>query len=70
MTPEQLEFEVAMIIADNEAQGKMAQCDMLELHRATGINCGELLPMMRFLVRMGKFVAHISINKIPILTRQ
>lgn len=70
MKPEQLEFEVAMIIADKQAQGKMPQCDMLELHKATGVNCGELLPMMRRLVRAGKFVAHISINKIPILTRQ
>jgi hypothetical protein len=70
MTPEQLEFEVAMIIADKEAQGKMAQCDMLELHRSTGTPTAELLPLMRYLARTGKFVAHISINKIPILTRQ
>ena len=69
MTPEQLEFEVAMIIADKEAQGKMAQCDMLELHRATDVDCCELLPMMRYLARAGKYAAHISINKIPILTR-
>lgn len=69
MTPEQLEFEVAMIIADKEAQGKMAQCDMLELHKVTGVDCSELLPLMRHLVRTGKFIAHISINKIPILTR-
>lgn len=70
MTPEQLEFEVAMIIADKEAQGKMAQCDMLELHKATGVGCGELLPLMRSLAGVGKFVAHITINKIPILTRK
>ena len=69
MTPEQLEFEVAMIIADKEAQGKMAQCDMLELHKATGVDRCELLPMMRYLARAGKYAAHISINKIPILTR-
>lgn len=69
MTPEQLEFEVAMIIADKQAQGKMAQCDMLELHRATGTPTAELLPMMRYLARVGKYAAHISINKIPILTR-
>ena len=69
MTPEQLEFEVAMIIADKEAQGKMAQCDMLELHRATGAPTAELLPLMRYLARTGKFAAHISIHKIPILSR-
>lgn len=70
MTLEQLEFEVAMIIADKQASGKMAQCDMIELHKTTGVDCGELLPMMRRLVRAGKFAAHISINKIPILSRK
>lgn len=70
MTAEQLEFEVAMVIAEKEAQGKMAQCDLLELHKATGVGCGELLPLMRSLARVGKFVAHITINKIPILTRK
>ena len=70
MTPEQLEIEVASIIADNEAKGMLAQCDMLDLHRATGMPCSELLPLMRHLARTGKFVAHISINKIPILAKR
>lgn len=62
---------VEWVIAENENKGKApAQCDMLELHKATGVGCSELLPLMRHLVRTGKFVAHISINKIPILTRQ
>lgn len=69
MTPEQLEFEVAMIIANKQSHGEMAQCDMLELHKATGMPCAELLPLMRHLARAGKFIAHISINKIPILAR-
>lgn len=65
-----IEKIVEVVIAEKEAQGKMAQCDMLELHKATGVGCGELLPLMRRLARVGKFVAHITINKIPILTRK
>ena len=65
-----IEKIVEVIIAEKEAQGKMSQCDMLELHKATGVGCGELLPLMRRLARVGKFVAHVTINKIPILTRK
>lgn len=65
-----IEKIVEVVIAEKEAQGKMAQCDMLELHKATGVGCGELLPLMRRLARVGKFVAHVTINKIPILTRK
>ena len=65
-----IESIVSQVIAEKDAQGKMAQCDMLELHKATGVGCGELLPLMRRLARVGKFVAHITINKIPILTRK
>lgn len=65
-----IEKIVEVVIAEKEAQGKMAQCDLLELHKATGVGCCELLPLMRRLARVGKFVAHITINKIPILTRK
>jgi len=68
MTTEQLDFEVGMIIADKKSRGVAPlQCDMYELHKATGIDCTALLPMMRQLVLQGRYKGSLTINKIPIL---
>jgi hypothetical protein len=68
MTIEQLDFEVGMILADKKTKGiGPHQCDMLELHEATGVPCRELLPLMRRLVTSGRYEGSITINKIPIL---
>jgi hypothetical protein len=62
-----MESIVAQVIAEKEGKGKApAQCDLHEILKA--ITPG-ITAEMRQLARTGKFVAHISINKIPILTR-
>lgn len=63
-----IESIVAQVIAEKEGKGKApAQCDLHEILKA--ITPG-ITAEMRQLARVGKFVAHITINKVPILTRK
>lgn len=66
----QVDFECAMIIAAKMSKGAAPfQADAHEVMSATGLKMDDVIGSMRYLARAGKFVAHISINKVPILTR-
>ena len=69
MTKEQLDFEVAMLIAEKQSQGiGPIQADAVELaSKSTESSYGEIVQLMRELAGEGKYKPSVTVNKVPIL---
>ncbi len=62
-----IETIVEQVIADNQSNGKLPQCDLHDIIRAI---VPGITAEMRRLVKSGKYTGSITINKIPVLRRK
>ena len=69
MTKKQLDFEIAMLIAEKKSHG-MGPLSVNAIELASVVpnsSYGEIVNAMRELAREGKYKPSVTVNKVPIL---